>query len=230
MGTPAEIGPPSLTNPLIKLVDGGLLMTVESNKNYRDRSKWFQRVICFRTYDAGYSWDAPTDAGSVPSGRIFNWDQRVGIALDGSLVSFSWVYDNLAGEYRNILRRISLDDGKTWSDAEDIGFADQAGHPALLPDGRVVLPWVDRFETGTIRVRIAADVSSPFESESEVVIYAHDYGLSRTEGGTVAMLDEMGIWTYGLPYAETLENGDVMIVYYAGDQDAMDIQYARLSP
>ena len=39
----------------------------------------------------------------------------------------------------------------------------------------------------------------------------------------------MSIWTYGLPYAEALPDGDVMVVYYAGDGRAMDIHYARLS-
>ena len=47
VATPADIGPPSLANPLIKLTGSGLMMTVESNKHYRDRSKLFQRVICF---------------------------------------------------------------------------------------------------------------------------------------------------------------------------------------
>ncbi len=194
---PADIGPPSLTNPLIRLNDGALLMTVETNKQYDDASKWVQRVVCLRSYDGGLSWDAPSDAGSDPNGRIFNWDQRAGITPNGILVSFSWVYDTLAGRYRNILRRVSSTAGKTWSEAQDIGIADQAGHPAVLPDGRIVLAWVDRFGSGSIPARVAADALSRFDPQSEVRIYAHDRLEARKGEGTAATLDDMSIWSYG---------------------------------
>lgn len=226
---PAEIGPPSLTNPLTRLNDGSLLMTVETNKHYHDASKWYQRVVCLRSRDGGLSWDAPTDAGCDPTGRIFNWDQRVGITPIGILVSFSWVYNTLEGRYRNILRRVSSSAGMTWSEAQDIGIADQAGHPAVLSDGQIVLAWLDRFGSGSIRARVAADAYSGFDPQSEVLIYAHDPHECRMDTVTAATLDDMSIWSYGLPYAETLDNGDVMAVYYSGDQHTMDIHYARLA-
>ena len=226
---PADIGPPSLTNPLIKLPDGALLLSIETNKHYHDESKWVQRVVALRSYDGGLSWDAPSDAGYDPTGRIFHWDQRVGLAADGGLVSFAWIYDTLAGRYRNIRRRHSADSGRTWTAAQDIGIADQAGRPAMLPDGRVALAWVDRFGSGSIRARLAADARADFDPGGEVVIYDHSGNTRRTDG-TGATLDDMSIWTYGLPYAEALENGEVMVVYYAGDQRTMDIRYARLAP
>ena len=225
---PADIGPPSLTNPLIMLNDGGLLMSVETNKHYNDCSKWYQRVVSVRSHDGGLCWDAPSDAGCDPSGRIFNWDQRVALTATGDLVSFSWVYDTLDKRYRNIRRRVSCDSGATWSAARDMGIADQAGHPAVLPDGRIVLAWVDRFGSGSIRARVAADATADFDPESEVVLYTHGE-RDRHTSGISGTLDDMSIWSYGLPYAETLDNGDVMVVYYAGDQHAMDIHFARLS-
>ena len=225
---PADIGPPSLTNPIIKLPDGALLLSVETNKHYYDESKWYQRVVALRSADGGLSWDAPSDAGYDPTGRIFHWDQRVGLAADGGLVSFAWIYDTVAGRYCNIRRRFSADSGRTWSAAQDIGIADQAGRPAMLPDGRAVLAWVDRFGSGSIRARLAADARADYEPGSEVVLYEHS-GNARQTDGTAATLDDMSIWTYGLPYAEALADGDVMVVYYAGDERAMDIRYARLS-
>lgn len=215
---PADIGPPSLTNPLVKLKDGGLLLSVETNKHYDDESQWYQRAVTLRSYDDGQSWDGPTDAGYDRSGRVFHWDQRVGVTADGHLVSFAWVYDTEAGTYCNIRRRLSADSGRTWSAAQDIGIADQAGHPAMLSDGRIVLAWVDRFGSGSIRARAAAHAGADFDPFSEVTIYERDKSDRHRS-----------VWSYGLPYAETLGDGDVMVVYYAGDQLAMDIHYARLS-
>ena len=82
---------------------------------------------------------------------MFNWDQRAGVAPDGRIVTFTWYFDSQTATYLNIRRRISRDQGRSWTDPEDLGFRDQAATPAILPDGRTVLPWVDRFGTQSIR-------------------------------------------------------------------------------
>lgn len=224
---PDEIGPPSLTNPILRLPDGTLVMSIETNKQYEDSSKWYQRVVHFHSTDGGQTWHGPFNAGFDPTGRIFNWDQRAAVAPDGRIVTFTWTYDSEVQKYLNIHRRLSADGGSTWTEAEDLGFADQAAHPAIFPDGRVVLAWVDRFQTHTIRARLAVRPDAPFAAETEVVIYRH--GTARPEDA-----DERGalggpVWTYGLPYAEALPDGDALVVYYAGESEAaMDIHWARL--
>jgi hypothetical protein len=227
---PEEIGPASLTSPIIKLVDGTLALSVETNKHYHDATPWLQRVVLFHSRDGGASWGAPVTAGQDPSGRIFNWDQRLGIAPDGRIGAFIWTYDSQARVYLNIHRRISADAGMTWSAAEDLGFADQAGRPAILPDGRVILPWVDRFGTHAIRARAAPAIDAAFDPAGEVTLYALAESATRapSEETTGALLADMSLWTFGLPYAEALPNGDVLAVYYAGDETAMDIRWARL--
>lgn len=225
---PEELGPPSLTNPIIKLPDGTLLMNIETNKHYHDSSKWYQRVVCLHSTDKGQTWDEPVDAGFDPTGQIFNWDQRVGMTTDGELASFSWTYDTVIQTYLNIHRRLSDDGGYSWSDAEDIGITDQAGHPAILHDGRTILAWVDRYNTQSIRARLASHISADFDLTSEVIIYTHQANDVHQSDDTGTLLDEMSIWSFGLPYAEILANGDVMVVYYAGNSQMMDIYFARL--
>ena len=137
-----------------------------------------------------------------------------------------WTFDSHDGTYRNIHRRISVDRGHSWSAAADLGFTDQAAHPAVLLDGRVVLPWVDRFNTQSIRARLAPAIDAPFDPESEVVIYEHP---NPTEGdvnkdGALGL----SVWSFGLPYADLLPDGDVLVVYYAGSEEAMDVCWARL--
>ena len=89
---------------------------------------------------------------------------------------------------------------------EPLGFADQPSRPAILPDGRVVLAWVDRFGSRSIRARLATDVEAPFDPASEVVIYQH---ASGSPGGveisdTAGLLGDMQLWSFGLPFAEVL--------------------------
>src|SRR5262245_9628054 len=56
---PGEIGPASLTSPILKLADGTLAMSIETNKHYHDTSRWLQRVVLFHSRDGGQTWGAP---------------------------------------------------------------------------------------------------------------------------------------------------------------------------
>ncbi|MDP6154382.1 MAG: sialidase family protein [Phycisphaeraceae bacterium] len=221
--TPEDLGPPSLTNPVMQLPDDTLVMSIESNKHYTDASRWYQKVVMFHSTDDGRTWGEPVIAGFDPTGRIFNWDQRAAVAPDGRVGTFLWTYNADTETYLNIHRRISADGGRTWSKARDLGITDQAAHPAVLPDGRTVLAWVDRFETHSIRARMAPAIDGEFEPETQVVLYTHPVPGDDPSGAPGSTL-----WTFGLPYGESLSDGQVIVVYYAGTEAAMDIHWARL--
>lgn len=227
---PAEIGPPSLTSSVMTLPGSVLAMSIETNKTYADGSPWFQRAVLRHSRDQGRTWGPPVTASCDPTGRLFNWDQRTGVTPDGRIAAFLWTYDTETHAYLNIHRRISSDGGYRWTEAQDLGFADQAGHPAVLPDGRVVLSYVDRFNTQSIRARWARDAADPFDAATDVVLYDHRAGAPQGPhtGTTTDALTDMSAWSYGLPYAEPLPDGDVIVVYYAGRGEAMDARWARL--
>ena len=242
---PPEIGPPSLTAPVLKLADGSLALSIETNKQYNDASPWMQKVVFFHCHDyqkspvspspgeklaEEQSWAEPVVAGEDPSGRIFYWDLRCGVAPDGRVAIFSWTYDTVATRYLNIHRRISADSGHTWTDAEDLGFADQAARPAMLADGRVLLPYVDRFGSRSIRARLAPAIDAPFDPATAVVLYQQEQASGEQTDSTGELLGEMSLWTFGLPYAETLSDGTALVVYYAGTDETMDIHWARIDP
>lgn len=224
-----ELGPPSLTNPILKLPGGILAMSIESNKEYADKSKWFQKVVLCHSSDGGQTWGEPVISGFDPSGRIFNWDQREAVGPDGTIGAFTWTFDNDTQKYLNMHRRVSRNGGKAWSAPEDLGFADQAGHPAVLPDGRVVLAWVDRFGTVTIRARMADSIAGKFDASTEVEIYRHNQRAAHTAATGGETLAEMGLWTFGLPYAEAVGSQEALVVYYTGDSRTMNIGWARLA-
>ncbi|MCX6623417.1 MAG: sialidase family protein [Acidobacteria bacterium] len=225
----ADIGPPSLTNPVLRFAGGRLAVSIESNKEFNDRSPWFQKVVYVESDDNGATWNPPRLVCQDPEARVFNWDQRAALAPDGRLATFSWVYHRESAKYANIWRRISADEGHTWTGPDDLGFSDQPSHPAILSDGRVVLAWVDRYGTNSIRARSARSLDEPFHPETEVVLHEAET-TSRAAGNTGEMLDDMARWSYGLPFAEPLPNGrEVIVVYYAGTPAATSIDWVRLS-
>ena len=225
---PAELGPLSLTSPILCLADGRLAMSIETNKSYFDAGPWRQKAVFLYSQDGGQTWSAPVPVAEDPSSRIFNWDLRCAVAPDGRVATFAWTYDTQAKRYLDVHRRLSADHGARWTAPEPLGLADQAGRPAMLPDGRVLLPYVDRFGAHAIKVRLAAAPDAPFAPETEVTLYDHA-GAGAIGNDTGALLADMEMWSFGLPFAEALGGGEVLVLYYAGTSARMDIRYARLS-
>lgn len=222
-----DAGPPSLTNPILRLPGGRLIVSIETNKTYLDKSKWFQRVIYCESDDDGRTWTLPRTVCQDPAGDIFYWDQRAGVTPDGKLVTYSWVYDKPANRYLPIRRHVSTDGGVTWA-TDVLGFSDQAAHPAIFPDGRTVLAWVDRYGTESIRARCASSADGDFTPGSEVILYEARQAAAETSG-TGGMLVDMGRWSFGLPYCEALPNGEAIVAYYAGSPGCLEIRWARLA-
>jgi hypothetical protein len=221
-----DIGPPSLTSPSVMTPGGRLIISIETNKPYLDASPWRQRVVHCVSDDQGVTWSAPRTVCADPDGAIFHWDQRLAVAPDGALAAFSWTYHKAENRYLAIRRHVSRDDGQTWV-TDELDFADQPSHPAVLPDGRVVLAWVDRYGSRSIRARCAASIDGVFDAASEVALYEAAAPARQTDD-TAGMLADMGLWSFGLPYAEALDDG-ALVVYYAGTPERMDIRWARLT-
>ena len=226
---PEEIGPPSLTNPIMKLPDGRLLMSIENNKNYLDKSKWNQKAVFLSSTDNGKTWSNPFLAAGDSEGIIFNWDLRSAVDKEGRISSFAWTYDSVNKKFLNIHQRISEDSGLTWSQPKDLNFADQASHPAFLKDGRIILAWVDRFQTQTIKARLAEHMYADFDSSSEITIFQQNILENNKDINLGELLEDMGMWNFGLPFADVLSSGKVLVLYYAGNSNQMNLCWCRLT-
>lgn len=224
---PDNLGPKSLTGPILKLKDGNIALTIEANKHYLDGSKWKQRVVIIHSLDDGKTWEKPITISEDVSGKIFYWDLRAGVDALGNIIAFSWTYNSETNSYLNIHRLISSDHGKTWSGPKNIGITDQPSHPAILQNGTIVLAWVDRFKSQSIRVRMASNIDQDFDENTELILYTQKKVRSTTDH-TGELLGEMSLWSFGLPFAEVLPNDDVMVMYYAGNDAVLDVHWVKL--
>ncbi|PYV12835.1 MAG: hypothetical protein DMG07_16145, partial [Acidobacteria bacterium] len=80
--------------------------------------------------------------------------------------------------------------------------------------------------------RLAEGVDAPFLESTEVVLYQLGASGGRGNGfdGTGELLSNLHLWTFGLPYAVALPEGDVLVTYYAGDPGALSAHWVRLAP
>ena len=129
--------------------------------------------------------------------------------------------------FLNIHQRISNDEGKTWSQPKDLNISDQPSHPALLNDGKMVLAWVDRFNNQSIKVRASDDLNASFDKISEITIF-NQKKIKQNSKELGGLLADMNIWSFGLPYADVLQSGKVLVFYYAGNDKKMDLHWTRI--
>ena len=90
--------------------------------------------------------------------------------------------------------------------------------------------YVDRTANPIIKLRISEDNGRTWPDTSETILYQAETE-SQTEGKK-SMQDawaEMGKFSIGLPATTLLQNGDVLVVYYAGlETDLTDVRWLRV--
>ena len=106
----------------------------------------------------------------------------------------------------------------------------QPAQPISTPDGNIVLVYVDRTSSPKIKIRTSFDGGRTWPKDSELVIYKNDNVIQNQERSSMEQAwAEMTAFSVGLPAVTKLHNGDILVVYYAGDHtDRTNIEWARL--
>ena len=94
---PADVGPPSLTNPVLVLPSGRLALSIETNKTYRDRGPWLQRVVYLYSEDQGLTTRGPPG----PPPRISVSPTRRPIRPSCPTAARSWPGSTASGRARS---------------------------------------------------------------------------------------------------------------------------------
>lgn len=223
--------PTPITGAALALPDDKLAVQFEVNKHYNDTTPWRHASCIVITPDNGKTWGEAIDIHSDPELRVFCWDQRPGVLQGGELLDMFWTFDRKTAQYRNIHAAASKDSGLTWTDVWDTGVPGQPATPVRLPDGRVVMVYVDREGEPTIKARVSSDGGKTWPASTEVVVHKREL-KTQTRGDKTEMKDawaEMSKFSLGLPNATLLPNGDVLSVYYTGDStDYTSCGFTRL--
>ncbi|MCE5239221.1 glycoside hydrolase [bacterium] len=218
------------TGPVLVLADGRWALQCELNKPYLDRAPWRHSSVLMFSSDRGRTWPEHLRVTDDPDRRVFYWDQRPGVLADGTLLDLFWTYDRCAGAYLNIHACQSRDHGRTWGELWDTGVPGQPAQPVSLPDGRLLMAYVDRRGAPTIKARTSRDGGRTWPPDTETIIC--EPRLDRQSADRTTMQEaweEMYGFSLGLPATAALPDGDVLVVYYSGSAaDETDIEWVRL--
>lgn len=223
--------PTPITGPAVVLPDGRWVASFEVNKHYDEPEPWQHRSSLAFSANQGRSWGGVVDVHTDPQRRIFCWDQRLAPMHDGSLLDLFWTYDQQQASYLNIQARASSDGGKTWGELWDTGVPGQPARPVSLPDGRVVLVYVDRTQSPVIRAQLSRDGGRTFDPASTILVHERSVRPQTWQKGTMQdAWAEMSEYSIGLPDAVALPDGTVLTTFYSGDRaDHTDLRWARIS-
>ena len=223
--------PIPITGPVMLLPDGEWAIQAELNKPYEDTSPWLHAAVMLFSKDDGKTWPRDFAVGLHPENRVFYWDQRLSVLADGRILALFWSFDRVDNVYLNIQARESLDSGYTWSEMWDTGVAGQPGRASSLPDGRTLMPYVDRTAVPCIKVRVSSDHGRTWPEDTELAVPGIE--REREEKGKHSMQDawaEFARFSLGHPHSHAMPSGDTLLVYYAGSHyDRTSIHWARLS-
>jgi hypothetical protein len=113
---------------------------------------------------------------------------------------------------------------------KDTGVAGQICQPIILANGQLMLVYVDRFSSQSIRAAISDDQGDSFGDE--VVVYQHLSSSLDSAGAslTADYLQAMNLWTFGRVEGIVSADDLVSLVYYAGTSDQTSIYFAQIAP
>ena len=219
--------------PLI-LQNGDIAVPCESWKDYDDAGYGRHHAILSISHDGAQTFDPPIVTATDPANRLFFWDNRLAVdPASGRMLGMFWTHDR--EEKRDVNAHVAwgAPDGQEWTSPLDAGFAGQIPTPLILPDGRVLVVYVHRHHPPSLRAMLSSDFGKTWDAAGELVYYQKEMGQ---EAGMVQgkrqiedYYADMRVWTFGHTQAGLLPDGDVIVVYYAGDMESLSIHWVRIS-
>ena len=228
-----DIGPvtyPGLSGAVLRLPDGGYLLTGERQERERKDGPSIHKAEALYSPD-GRTFTKHMIVARHPEDDIFYYDQRQTIA-GNKLVAAYWTYDRK--KEKDIPIHLAWGDAGslTWEIPFSTGIQGQIAAPIFLSDDRLLLFYVHRHEPCSMRLIASSDGGKSWDRENELVVYSKaEFGEERKEAvdGYVRLWSAMYAWTFGHPTGVVLDDGSLLLAYYAGAEETrLSVRWARV--
>ncbi len=223
------------TGPLVKWPDGTIACPFESYKEYDDPRPGRHGAWIVVSQDGGRTFGDPVLVAQHPDHRIYYWDQRLCFGgEEGKFLAMFWTHDLEHKQDLSVhFQRASLapsDGGREPIVATTI--PGQIAAPLVLDDGRVVTFVVDRGQPGTMTLWQSADGGATWPEDDALVVYTHDERALLSQGRSNVDFkqywEDMGKWSFGHPAVRQLDDGRLLVAYYAGTPECLSVRWARV--
>jgi hypothetical protein len=218
----------TVTGPIFRLDGRTLALPYETWKSYEDSDPGVHTASLRFSVDGGMTWPERAIVAADAEGNTFYWDQRIAAHPDtGHLVAMFWTHDRTLGVDIENHIAWSDDGGRSWSDPQPTGWKGQHCQPLPLGGNRLAAIYVHRHEPASLRIVVSDDFGKSWNRSNELAFYEHsedgDYDRSKP---FEEFWQDMMRWQFGHPRAVQNRDGDVLIVYYAGQGDVTSMRWA----
>lgn len=222
------------TGAILRLSGNHLALPYEAWKEWNDATPGLHHASLRLSQDGGATWPGLGIVAHDPSGRVLYWDQRLAVdGRSGELVALFWTHDRQAAQDLPIHIAWGSADGLRWTSPASLGIAGQIAAPVILPDGRLFAAYVHRHHPPSLRAILSDDRGRTWQAAPELIFYEKARGGQESGmGGARDFGDywaDMSIWTFGHPAPLLLPDGQVLVLYYAGDETAMGVHWVRIT-
>ncbi|MAG36222.1 MAG: hypothetical protein CL878_08255 [Dehalococcoidia bacterium] len=233
VATAPHVAASPCSSSVLTLAGGALAQPYEHWKAYDDQTPGHPGARLRLSSDAGDTWPEYVTVAVHPEASLYYWDQRLSRHPDtGQLVAMFWTHDATTGKDRDIHIAWGTPDGRTWSQPVGTGLPGQHCQPLSVGGDRLLAIYAHRRQPPGIRAAISQDFGKTWDRTQELAVYASSAG---TESGAEAARDQdelwqdMLAWRFGHPRAVALPGGDILVAFYAGNDDAISVPWARLT-
>ncbi len=245
----SAVSTPGLTGcaacgPILKWPDGVIGLPFESYKEYDDPAPSRHMAWLLLSRDGCRTFEEPLMVARHPEDSVYYWDQR--LCTDdktGGYIAMFWTHDLVTK--RDLPVHIRRADTRRSFDKQDVAdfeaspilatsIPGQIAAPLLLNDGRLLALVVNRDTPGTMKLWQSSDGGRTWPSSDALAVYLHEEKAAISQGKEnidfVEYWEDMDKWSFGHPAICKLNDGHVLVAFYAGSPQCMSIRFARISP
>ena len=226
-------GASPVTEAVIPLPNGVLAQPYETWKDYHDDGPPDQGAYLRLSHDGAKTWPRFATMAKHPTRGKYFWDVRIARHPEsGRHVGTYWTHDPTLGTDIDIHISWGSPDGTSWTEPVGTGISGQHCMPIPLGGDNVLFVYPDRRKINGIGASLSSDFGETWDAAPQLTVY---HSTEGSESGALGrrsqreLWDDMGAWRFGHPRGVVLPNGEVLVVFYAGDGEFLDVRWARIA-
>jgi len=233
MDTAPHPGASPVSSGVLRLPGGALAQPYEHWKEYGDPGSARPAAYLRLSRDEGATWPEYLGVATHPENLLYYWDQRLAAHPEtGALVAMFWTHDPQARADRDVYIAWGTAQGRQWSAPMGTGLPGQHCQPLPLGGGRLLALYARRGHPPGIAASVSADFGRNWDRRRDLMVYDSAAGAEPGVGrprSQAELWGDMEAWRFGHPRGVLLPDGEVLAVFYAGDDQVKSARWARLA-
>lgn len=215
----------------LSLPGGRLLMPVEATGEHGQ-----QFMMGSFSDDGGRSFSPLFPIMHDESGKLGFGDGKVAILPDGRIVMLAWTYINSSEETIQVHQCVSSDGGCTWSPPQPTDTVCQIMTPLVLADGSLLAAGNVRTQVEGIRLFHSVDCGKTWSDfpiqlwdPAKKKVTAVPLPVEPRPGKGEELWNSLPSYDFGTPEMTMLDDGEILLVYYATVDEVIHVRACRFA-